>query len=138
MNCQLTDTICAIATPIGEGGVGIVRVSGEKAIDAASGLVALRSGAPLRSAASHVLHHADLLDPTDSCRRALLDDALVVVMRGPRSYTGEDVVELQCHGGVVILQTICEALIRAGARLAEPGEFTKRAFLNGRLALAQA
>jgi tRNA modification GTPase len=138
MNYQLNDTICAIATPIGEGGIGIVRVSGEKAIDAASGLVALRSGAPLPSAASHVLHHADLLDPTDSRRRALLDDALVVVMRGPRSYTGEDVVELQCHGGVVILQTICEALIRAGARLAEPGEFTKRAFLNGRLDLAQA
>jgi len=138
MSGPLNDTICAIATPLGEGGVGVVRVSGEKAVDVASGLVALRSGAPLLSAASHVLHRADLLDPTDSRRHAPLDDALVAVMRGPRSYTGEDVVELQCHGGVVILQTICEALIRAGARLAEPGEFTKRAFLNGRLDLAQA
>jgi tRNA modification GTPase len=138
MSGLFNDTICAIATPLGEGGVGIVRVSGEKAIDVASGLVALQSGAPLLSAASHVLHRADLFDPTDSRRHARLDDALVVIMRGPRSYTGEDVVELQCHGGMVILQTICEALIRAGARMAEPGEFTKRAFLNGRLDLAQA
>jgi len=138
MSGLLNDTICAIATPVGEGGVGIVRISGEKAIDVASGLVALRSGLPFASAASHVLHHADILDSTDSRRRTRLDDALVAVMRGPKSYTGEDVVELQCHGGMLILQTICEALVRAGARLAEPGEFTKRAFLNGRLDLAQA
>lgn len=138
MSCQLNDTIFAIATPIGEGGIGIVRISGEKAVDVAASLVVLRSGIRLESAASHVLHHADLLDPADSTRRAPLDEALVAVMRGPKSYTGEDVVELQCHGGVVILQTICGALVRAGARLAEPGEFTKRAFLNGRLDLAQA
>ncbi len=134
----LNDTICAIATPVGEGGVGIVRLSGEKAIDVAAGLVALRSGTGLASAAGHVLHHADILDPADATGRAPLDEALVAVMRGPNSYTGEDVVELQCHGGMLILQTICEALVRAGARLAEPGEFTKRAFLNGRLDLAQA
>ena len=138
MNGQLNDTICAIATPVGEGGIGIVRLSGEKAVDVAAGLVALRSGIRLESAASHVLHHADILDPADSTRRAPLDEALVVVMRGPKSYSGEDVVELQCHGGMLILQTVCEALVRAGARLAEPGEFTKRAFLNGRLDLAQA
>ncbi len=138
MICQLSDTICAVATPLGEGGIGIVRISGEKAVDIASGLVALRSGLPLGSAASHVLHHAEILDPADADRRARLDDALVVVMRSPRSFTGEDVVELQCHGGLLILQTVCEALVRVGARLAEPGEFTKRAFLNGRLDLAQA
>jgi len=138
MNGLLHETICAIATPPGEGGVGIVRISGEKAVDIAAGLVALRSAVPLGSAASHVLHHADLLDPTGSHRNTPLDEALVVVMRAPRSYTGEDVVELQCHGGAVILHTICETLVRAGARLAEPGEFTKRAFLNGRLDLAQA
>ena len=138
MNCQLSDTICAVATPLGEGGIGIVRVSGEKAVDIASGLVMLRSGQPLASAAGHVLHHAEILDTADASRRARLDDALVVVMRAPRSFTGEDVVELQCHGGLLILRTVCEALARAGARLAEPGEFTKRAFLNGRLDLAQA
>ncbi len=138
MNGPLNDTICAIATPLGEGGVGIVRISGEKAMDIAASLAVLRSGIPLASAAGHTLHHADILDPSDSTRHAPLDEALVAVMHGPKSYTGEDVVELQCHGGMVILQTICEALVRAGARLAEPGEFTKRAFLNGRLDLAQA
>lgn len=138
MSGPLNDTICAIATPLGEGGIGIVRVSGEKAVDIAARLVALRSGASLESAASHALHHADIFDPADSTRRTPLDEALVAVMRAPRSYTGEDVVELQCHGGLVVLQTICEAVVRAGARLAEPGEFTKRAFLNGRLDLAQA
>ena len=138
MSGLLNDTICAIATPLGEGGVGIVRISGEKAVAVAAGLVVLRSGSPLESSASHVLHHADILDPADSTRHAPLDEALVAVMHGPKSYTGEDVVELQCHGGIVILQTICEELVRAGARLAEPGEFTKRAFLNGRLDLAQA
>lgn len=138
MSGLLHETICAIATPPGEGGVGIVRVSGEKAVDIAAGLVVLRSGVPLGSAAGHVLHHADLLDPTGSHRDTPLDEALVVVMRAPRSYTGEDVVELQCHGGALILHAICDTLVRAGARLAEPGEFTKRAFLNGRLDLAQA
>lgn len=138
MSGLLNETICAVATPLGEGGIGIVRLSGEKAMDIASGLVALRSGQPLASAASHVLHHAEILDTAGAGRRARLDDALVVVMRAPRSFTGEDVVEIQCHGGLLILQTVCEALVRAGARLAEPGEFTKRAFLNGRLDLAQA
>jgi tRNA modification GTPase len=138
MSGQLNDTICAIATPVGEGGVGIVRISGEKAVDVAARLVLLRSGVPLDSAAGHALHRADILDPADPTRRAALDEALVAVMRGPRSYTGEDVVELQCHGSMLVLQAVCEALVRAGARLAEPGEFTKRAFLNGRIDLAQA
>lgn len=138
MSGPLNDTICAIATPLGEGGVGIVRVSGEKAVAVAAGLVALRSGIPLEAVPGHALHHADILDPADSARGTPLDEALVAVMRAPRSYTGEDVVELHCHGSMLILQTVCQALVRAGARLAEPGEFTKRAFLNGRLDLAQA
>jgi tRNA modification GTPase len=138
MGALLNDTICAIATPLGEGGIGIIRVSGEKAVDIASGLVALSTGQPLASAPSHVLHHAEILEQAGADRRARLDEALVVVMRAPRSFTGEDVVELQCHGGLLILRTVCESLVRAGARLAEPGEFTKRAFLNGRLDLAQA
>jgi tRNA modification GTPase len=138
MKTPANDTICAIATPRGEGGIGIVRLSGEKAVEIAAQLVALRSGRPLATVASHTLHLADIHDPTDSFQGPPLDEALVAVMRAPRSYTGEDVVELHCHGGPLVLQAICEALIRAGARLAQPGEFTKRAFLNGRLDLSQA
>lgn len=153
MSGELQDTICAIATPVGEGGVGILRISGEKAIEVAAGLIRLRSGRPLDSVKSHVMHHADLLEamPVQEAPTGLaqarerrpasslpIDEALIVVMRAPRSYTAEDVVEIQCHGGPLILQTLCEAVIRRGARLAEPGEFTKRAFLNGRLDLTQA
>jgi len=153
MSGELQDTICAIATPVGEGGVGILRISGEKAIEVAAGLVRLRSGRPLDSVRSHVMHHADLLEPAPvreaptelvqarnrrPAASLAIDEALIVVMRAPRSYTAEDVVEIQCHGGPLILQTLCEALIHRGARLAEPGEFTKRAFLNGRLDLTQA
>jgi len=141
----LQDTICAIATPVGEGGIGILRISGEKAIEVAAGLLRLRSGKSLASVRSHTLYRADILDQatlssSDVQRQPsrALDEVLVVVMRTPRSYTGEHVVEIHCHGGPFVLQAICESLIRRGARLAEPGEFTKRAFLNGRLDLAQA
>src|SRR5437867_2156160 len=139
MSGQLEDTICAIATPIGDGGIGIVRISGEKAIEVASGLVRLRSGRSLVSVKSHTLYQADILD-TAAARDTgrAVDEALVVVMRSPHSYTAEDVVEIHCHGGPLVLQTVCEAVMRRGARLAEPGEFTKRAFLNGRLDLTQA
>jgi tRNA modification GTPase len=139
MSAQLEDTICAIATPVGDGGIGIVRISGEKAIEVASGLVRLRSGRSLVSVKSHTLYQADVLDtaaPRDT--GCAVDEALVVVMRSPHSYTAEDVVEIHCHGGPLVLQTVCEAVMRRGARLAEPGEFTKRAFLNGRLDLTQA
>lgn len=138
MGGQIDDTICAIATPLGEGGVGVVRVSGQKAVEVASGLVRLRGGRPLAEARSHRLYHADLLDASGDRRPGPLDEALVVVMRAPRSYTAEDVVEVHCHGGPFVLQVVCERLVRLGARMAEPGEFTKRAFLNGRLDLAQA
>jgi tRNA modification GTPase len=136
------DTICAIATPMGEGGVGIVRVSGDQAIALTAKVVRPRKHSSLEHLASHRLYLCDVLaknesevDPSDS---ALLDEALVVVMKRPRSYTGEDVVEIQTHGGPLILQSTCETLIQQGARMAEPGEFTKRAFLNGRLDLIQA
>jgi tRNA modification GTPase len=134
------DTICAIATPPGEGGVGIVRVSGEHALDIATKIVQPKNCLPLDQLTSHRLYLSDVLanaslTPSQSFS---LDEALVVVMRRPRSYTGEDVVEIQTHGGPLILQSTCEALIQQGARLAEPGEFTKRAFLNGRLDLTQA
>jgi tRNA modification GTPase len=136
----MQDTICAIATPLGEGGIGILRLSGEKAIEIAARAVRLRTGRPLGSLQSRRLYHADILDAgtvADGRARAL-DEALVVVMRAPRSYTGEDIVEVHCHGGPYVLQAVSESLLRLGARLAEPGEFTKRAFLNGRLDLTQA
>lgn len=147
MNGAAEDTICAIATPPGEGGIGIVRLSGEKALEVANGVVRLRGGGSLASLPSRRMSLAQVLGaPGWSGASSIpqppnppaLDEALVVVMRAPRSYTGEDVVELHCHGGPYVLQALCEALVRAGARLAEPGEFTKRAFLNGRLDLTQA
>ena len=147
MQGALDDTICAIATPPGEGGIGVVRVSGIRALDIASRVVRLRSGKALHNLHTHVMALADLcaqsldrqgLPGSDATRRSFIDEVLVVVMRGPHSFTGEDVVEVQCHGGPVILDQLCRGLMSAGARLAEPGEFTKRAFLNGRLDLAQA
>jgi tRNA modification GTPase len=140
MSAPTQDTICAIATPVGEGGIGILRVSGEKAVEIAAHIVRLRTGRPLASLQSRRLYHADIVEAgaTDEGKAGALDEALVVVMRAPRSYTGEDTVEVHCHGGPFVLQTVSEALVRLGARLAEPGEFTKRAFLNGRLDLTQA
>ena len=145
---RLDDTICAVATPVGEGGIGIVRVSGSSAVSIGAQVVVLRSGKGLQVLESHRLAHADLVDIR--ARGSLppvfvsggghrwVDEALVVVMRAPRSYTGEDVLELHCHGGTMVLQELCQGLVQAGARMAEPGEFTKRAFLNGRLDLTQA
>jgi tRNA modification GTPase len=129
------DTICAIATPPGEGGIGIIRISGEKAIEIASRVFAGAGGRTVRDFPTHTLHHGELRTPDGGAR---IDEVLVAVMKAPRSYTCEDVVEFQCHGGPLVLRLGLEALMRSGARLAEPGEFTKRAFLNGRLDLAQA
>lgn len=140
----MEEAICAIATPRGEGGIGIVRISGEQAVVMASSLVRLHSGLPLSQVTSHMLYQADIFDGAiednggTGSSSHVIDQGLVVVMRTPHSYTGEDVVEIHCHGGPVILHTLCEAFLKTGARLAHPGEFTKRAFLNGRLDLAQA
>lgn len=151
MSGALEDTICAIATPTGEGGIGIVRLSGTRALAIAEGIVQLRSGRPLASVVSHTLHLADVRLPSSSdtppaetcavppsCGGSVFDEALVVYMKGPRSFTGEDTVEIQSHGGWLILSLVCRACLAAGARMAAPGEFTKRAFLNGRLDLSQA
>ena len=141
----LEDTICAIATPAGEGGIGIVRLSGAQALAVAEGIVRLRSGRPLASVVSHTLYLADVRFPSslnlsgaDTPPHQIFDEALVVYMKAPRSFTGEDVVEIQSHGGWLVLSLICRACLSAGARLATPGEFTKRAFLSGRLDLSQA
>lgn len=143
------DTICAIATPVGEGGIGIVRISGVQALAVAQSIVRLRSGRALGTVSSHTLHLADIFlghNSTDWAVAAAvadpgsapIDECLVVYMKAPRSFTGEDVVEIHSHGSGIVLGQVCEACLRAGARLAEPGEFTKRAFLNGRLDLSQA
>jgi tRNA modification GTPase len=142
---SLDDTICAVATPMGEGGVGIVRVSGPHALRAASRILRLRSGKSLEQIKPYQLYLGHFVwNPMQTGKIleresfSVLDEVLVVTMRAPRSYTGEDVVEVHAHGGPVIVNAICEALTQAGARLAEPGEFTKRGFLNGRLDLTQA
>ena len=140
----MEDTICAIATASGEGGIGIIRVSGEKAVEIASGVVRLTSGRSLSEVPSHTLSHADIVGALSEGplrpgpASTSIDEALAVVMRAPHSYTAEDIVEIHCHGGPFVLQCLCEALVTAGARLAQPGEFTKRAFLNGKLDLTQA
>jgi len=141
----IDDTICAVATPAGEGGVGIVRVSGSQAFPIASNIVWLRCAKSLAEIKPYQLFlgkflwdHAQTHDEVKHGSATVLDEVLVVIMRAPRSYTGEDVVEIHGHGGPLIVQTICEALTQAGARMAEPGEFTQRAFLNGRLDLTQA
>jgi len=141
------DTICAVATAAGEGGVGIVRISGSKALAVAGQVTRLRSGRSLKSLPSHTLYLADIGYPPAFSERQgekgahggdRLDEGLVVYMAAPRSFTAEDVVELHCHGSTLLVSRVCAACLAAGARLAQPGEFTKRAFLNGRLDLSQA
>jgi tRNA modification GTPase len=128
------DTIAAVATPVGEGGVGIVRVSGSDAERIAAALFIRAEGKNGRLK-SHMLHYGTIRDPKSN---KILDQVLLTIMRKPRSYTGEDVVEVHCHGGVFVVHRILGLVLAQGARHAEPGEFTKRAFLNGRLDLAQA
>ncbi len=128
------DTIAAIATATGEAGLAVVRMSGPEAEKILSGVFVRRQPKAERLR-SHALYQGKIQDPQS---KRILDQALVVVMRKPRSYTGEDVVELHCHGGVFLVRQILGLLLSQGARHADPGEFTKRAFLNGRLDLTQA
>jgi tRNA modification GTPase len=129
-----TDTIAAIATAVSSSGIGIVRVSGSEAISVVDRIFqSKKEGKSLQKVHSHTIHYGVIKDG-----ETILDEVLVMVMRGPHSYTGEDTVEIDCHGGVWIMKRILETVIRSGAVPAEPGEFTKRAFLNGRLDLSQA
>jgi tRNA modification GTPase len=129
----LEDTIAAIATPPGMGGIGIIRVSGPKSKDIARLL--FRPSTKTDVFKTHHLYHGDLVIPETG---RLIDEVLVSLFTKPHSHTGEDILEINCHGGAVILQTVLTEVIRAGARLAEPGEFTKRAFLNNRIDLSRA
>lgn len=126
------DTITAISTPVGEGGISIIRVSGEEAIPVVKKLF---KGKDLAKVASHTINYGHIIDPQTGDE---VDEVMVSVMRAPKTYTKEDVVEINCHGGLLATNRILQLTIGAGARMAEPGEFTKRAFLNGRLDLSQA
>ena len=127
------DTIAAIATPHGVGGIGIVRVSGSDAEGICQSL--FRPAADTGSLRDRYLYHGDIISPETG---SIIDEVLFALMRGPHSYTGEDTLEINCHGGHLILQAVLNEVIKAGARPAEPGEFTRRAYLNNRLDLSQA
>ncbi|MBI3597318.1 MAG: tRNA uridine-5-carboxymethylaminomethyl(34) synthesis GTPase MnmE [Nitrospirae bacterium] len=129
------DTICAIATPVGEGGIGVIRLSGGRAIEIASEVFKTKKGLTVKDLASHTIHLGAV---RDSCIGEHLDEVMLAVMRAPKTYTRLDTVEIYSHGGTFLLHRILDLLIRQGARLAEPGEFTKWAFLNGRIDLTQA
>lgn len=130
---NLYDTIAAQATPHGTGAIAVIRVSGEDAADICDKIFSSSKGLRLTEAKSHTLHYGKIIE-----NGAVVDEALVSVFRAPASYTGENSVEISCHGGVLVSKRVLDAVLAAGARLAEPGEFTKRAFLNGRLDLSQA
>ena len=126
------DTITAIATPLGEGAIGIVRISGTNAIPIAQNIF---KGKNLATVSSHTLNYGHVIDPD---KDKILDEVMVGVMRAPRTFTREDVIEINTHGGIAVTNEILQLILRQGARMAEPGEFTKRAFLNGRVDLTQA
>ena len=128
-----TDTIAAIATAMSSSGIGIVRISGEDAVLVADRIFEMKNHKKLSEMPTHSIHYGHIHDEDE-----VIDEVMVLLMRGPKSYTREDTVEIDCHGGVYVMKRILETVIRHGARPAEPGEFTKRAFLNGRIDLSQA
>ena len=129
-----TDTIAAIATAVSTSGIGIIRISGEDAIRTASRVYrAKKTQKNLMAVKSHTLHYGFIYDGDE-----LIDEVMVAVMRSPNTYTKEDTVEIDCHGGILVMNQILNVLLKNGCRLAEPGEFTKRAFLNGRIDLSKA
>ncbi len=129
------DTVAAVSTPPGKGGVAVIRLSGEDAVAVAARVFFPASGAPLTEAPARMMQYGKMRDP-DTGR--VLDDGFCVVFRAPRSFTGEDTVELSCHGGVLVTRSVLEACLRAGARGALPGEFTRRAYMNGKLDMERA
>jgi len=129
------DTIGAISTPMGEGAIAIVRLSGDEAISIVDKLFRGVNGKRIASVQSHTIHYGHLIDPKTE---QVVEEVMVSVMKGPRTFTKEDVVEINCHGGIVSVNRVLQLVLNYGAHLAEPGEFTKRAFLNGRIDLSQA
>ena len=128
------DTIAAVSTGMTHSGIGKIRISGSDAVGIADRIYRSPSGKKrLTDVPSHTIHYGYIYD-----QEQMIDEVLVLVMKAPKTYTTEDVVEIDCHGGIVVMGKILETVIKNGARLAEPGEFTKRAFLNGRIDLSQA
>jgi len=128
-----TDTIAAISTPLNSSGIGIVRMSGDEAVMIADKVFRKKGNTKLSDAVSHTIHYGHIWDET-----GMIDEVLVMLMRGPKTFTAEDTVEINCHGGVYVMKRVLRALLKNGAVMATPGEFTKRAFLNGRIDLSQA
>lgn len=131
MTEHLSDTIAAIATPPGEGGIAVIRVSGDEAIP----IVNQVFNRDIMNVESHTVHYGKIIHPAN---QSTVDEVLLTVMRAPRSFTTENTVEVSCHGGIVSVRHVLQLILDAGARIAEPGEFTKRAFLGGRIDLTQA
>jgi len=129
------DTIAAISTPMGEGAIAIVRLSGEHAIDIADRVFKSPKQKKLKNVESHSIHYGNIIDPKNN---EIVEEVMVSVMKAPRTFTRENVVEINCHGGLMSVNRVLQTVLNEGARLAEPGEFTKRAFLNGRIDLSQA
>ena len=129
------DTICGIATAQGEGGIAIIRVSGNKALEIVGRIFKGINNFDINNMKTYTMKYGNIID---SVSKEVIDEVIISYMKGPRSFTAEDVVEINCHGGVVSTNRVLEEVIKSGARIAEPGEFTKRAFLNGRIDLSQA
>ena len=128
------DTIAAITTPLGESGIGAVRISGPGAYAVGDKIFKSKSEVPLKESRDRSIQYGTIVDENGNC----IDEVLALIMKGPHSYTAEDVLEIQCHGGREALESILQLILRSGARMANPGEFTERAFVNGRIDLAQA
>lgn len=130
---MITDTIAAIATALSPSGIGIIRISGEEAFEVANRIFKAKSGKSILEMASHTVHYGHIYDGDE-----IIDEVMVLLMKSPNSFTMEDTVEIDCHGGVYVMNRILQMVLKNGARLSEPGEFTKRAFLNGRIDLTKA
>ena len=148
-----TDTIAAIATALSDSGIGIIRISGDEAIEIGNSIFRTRNGKKkLNQVESHTIHYGYIVDnfkeisnspdlkmeALDNWKNHIVDEVMAVVMKAPHTYTKENTVEINCHGGVLVMKKILETVLKNGARMAEPGEFTKRAFLNGRIDLSKA
>ena len=137
-----TDTIVAVATALSDAGIGIIRVSGEEAVEIVNKIYVNKYGkSTLLNYKTHTIRYGYIIDcfqEAEDWKQTIIDEIMVAVMRAPNTYTKEDTVEINCHGGVLLLQKVLELIVKCGARIAEPGEFTKRAFLNGRIDLAKA
>ena len=130
----MKETIASIATALSSSGIGIIRISGNEAVEIADRIFVKPDGKKLSEVPSHTVHYGHIVDES----KAIIDEVIVILMKAPHSFTREDVVEIDCHGGIYLLKKVLDLCIKAGARLAEPGEFTKRAFLNGRIDLSEA